>query len=67
MTSTPPSVEPDPPQVEPDPATEPHTDAQATAPGADAWANRIETDIESEHRAEEQREAVGDDTETPGD
>jgi hypothetical protein len=51
----------EPPDIEPDPATEPHTDAQATAPGADAWANRIETDIDNQHQAEEQREAVGDD------
>jgi hypothetical protein len=60
MTSEPPSVDPDPPSVEPDPATEPHTDAQATAPGAEAWANRIETDIDNEHQAEEQREALND-------
>jgi hypothetical protein len=58
----------DPPDIEPDPATEPHTDAQATAPGADAWANRIETDIDNEHQAEEQRAAVSDDaTGTGGD
>jgi hypothetical protein len=50
----------EPPATEPDPATEPHTDAEATAPGADAWANRIETDIDNEHQAEEQREAIGD-------
>ena len=50
----------EPPKNEPDPATEPHTDAQATAPGADAWANRIETDIDNEHQAEEQREALND-------
>jgi hypothetical protein len=53
------TTEPQP--TEPDPATEPHTDAEATAPGADAWANRIETDIDNEHLAEQQREAVGDD------
>ena len=47
------------PAFEPDPATEPHTDAQATAPSADAWANRIETDIDSERQAAEQREAFG--------
>ena len=51
------------PETEPDPATEPHTDAQATAPGADAWANRIETDVDNEHEAEEQREAVSGETE----
>lgn len=56
----------EPPAIEPDPATEPHTDAQATAPGADAWANRIETAIANEHQAEEQREAVGDDASGPG-
>ena len=50
----------EPPDIEPDPATEPHTDAQATAPGADSWANRIETDIDNEHQAQEQRNAVGD-------
>jgi hypothetical protein len=51
----------EPPVTEPDPATEPHTDAQATAPAADAWANRIETDIDNERQAEEQREAVAGD------
>jgi hypothetical protein len=56
----------EPPATEPDPATKPHTDAEATAPGADAWANRIETDIDNEHRAEEQREAVADATEQSG-
>ena len=49
----------EPPEGEPDPATEPHTDAEATAPTADAWANRVETDIDSEHEAEKQREAIG--------
>ena len=57
------SMTTEPAAIEPDPATEPHTDAQATAPGADAWANRIETDIENEHQAGEQREALGHDTE----
>ena len=55
----------EPRDVEPDPATEPHTEAQATAPGADAWANRIETDIDNEHEAEDQREALSDEAGGP--
>ena len=47
-----------PPKGEPDPATEPHTDAEATAPTADAWANRVETDIDSWHAAQMQRKAI---------
>jgi hypothetical protein len=54
-----------PPKGEPDPATEPHTDAQATAPTADAWANRVETDIDSEHVAKEQRKAIQEGSSAP--
>ena len=57
----------EPPDIELDPRRS-RTRAHATAPGADAWANRIETDIDNEHQAQEQREAVGDDAaDTNGD